>query len=80
MGAARAKPKIQITFDKYMSIQNMVVRRIRAAETVEGAGLRRGDLLEWYLGEQANHMETEEALIQEHKVTWGYIVLRLFEF
>jgi len=65
--------KVKITYEKYRNIANMLVLFMRQEEdkamTEEGAaaesGLRRSDVVNWYLTEIESEIETETALETE---------------
>merc|ERR1712168_1287923 len=64
--------KVKITYEKYRNIANMLVLFMRQEEdkamTDEGAadsGLRRSDVVNWYLNEIESEIETETALETE---------------
>merc|ERR1719193_620947 len=65
--------KVKITYEKYRNIANMLVLFMRQEEdkamTEEGAaaesGLRRSDVVNWYLTEIESEIETEAALETE---------------
>jgi len=70
-GAKAAAQKVKITYEKYRNIANMLVLFMRQAEDKsmeDGAaeqGLRRSDVVNWYLGEIESEIETEAALETE---------------
>jgi DNA replication licensing factor MCM6 len=67
--AEQAQPqkpaKTKITYDKYMKILNLVVRRIREDEAQAGEGVEQEDLLVWYLEEIETELNNEEDLQRE---------------
>ncbi|KAL2861231.1 MCM DNA helicase complex subunit MCM6 [Aspergillus lucknowensis] len=57
--------KTKITYDKYMKILNLVVRRIREDEAQAGEGVEQEDLLVWYLEQIEAELNNEEDLQRE---------------
>ena len=68
-GRASATPapqgrKTKITYDKYMAILNMLVRRVNEDEMTTGEGVEHEELVVWYLEQkedELNNMEEVEA-------------------
>jgi DNA replication licensing factor MCM6 len=54
------KQKTKITYDKYMKILNVMVARIKEAETVDGEGLQGEELIKFYLEQIEEEMDSEE--------------------
>ncbi|GME57152.1 putative DNA replication licensing factor mcm6 protein [Neofusicoccum parvum] len=59
------REKTKITYDKYMSILNMLVRRVNADAATAEDGVEEEELLVWYLEQKEAEMETQEDLEQE---------------
>lgn len=57
--------KTKITYDKYMKILNLVVRRIREDEAAAGEGVEQEDLIVWYLEQIESELNSEEDLQRE---------------
>ncbi|KKK19364.1 hypothetical protein ARAM_004444 [Aspergillus rambellii] len=57
--------KTKITYDKYMKILNLFVRRIREDESQSGEGVEQEDLLVWYLEQIEAELNNEEDLQRE---------------
>ena len=68
-GRASATPgpgrKTKITYDKYMSILNLLVRRVNEEEMTNGEGVEHDDLVLWYLEQKEGEIDTEERLEAE---------------
>ena len=61
---APQKGKTKITYDKYMAILNMLVRRVNEDEMTAGEGVEHEELVVWYLEQkedELNDMEEVEA-------------------
>lgn len=54
------RQKTKITYDKYMKILNMLVRKVNEVDTAEGTGIDGEDLINWYLEEMEGEMDNEE--------------------
>ncbi|KAJ8917378.1 hypothetical protein NQ315_002402 [Exocentrus adspersus] len=63
------KKKMVLSFEEYKAISNMIVvhmRRDDARREEEGKeGMRRSDVVEWYLNHIADQIETEEELVEK---------------
>lgn len=62
---SKAKPKTKITYDKYMKILNLVVRRVNEDEAKSGEGVEQEELLVWYLEQIESELNNEEDLQHE---------------
>ncbi|KTW27313.1 hypothetical protein T552_02296 [Pneumocystis carinii B80] len=61
------KEKTKITYDKYISILNMIIKKLKEEEqNVEG--VEEEDLVQWYLEQKENEILTEDALIAEESL------------
>lgn len=64
------KKKLTLTFDEYRNISNMLVLHMRAEEAKmdsgesDSEGVRRDELVNWYLEEVAEQIESEDDLIE----------------
>ncbi|KAL6235616.1 hypothetical protein BDW75DRAFT_208906 [Aspergillus navahoensis] len=65
---AEPRAKTKITYDKYMKILNLVVRRIREDEAQAGEGVEQEDLLVWYLEQIESELNNEEDLQRERSL------------
>ena len=63
--------KTKITYDKYMSILNMLVRRVNEDEMTTGEGVEHEELVIWYLEQKeeefnnVDEMESEKELVRK---------------
>ncbi|KAF2083730.1 MCM-domain-containing protein [Saccharata proteae CBS 121410] len=69
-GRATATPapqreRTKITYDKYMSILNMMVRRVNSDASTAEDGVEEKDLLVWYLEQKESELETQDDLERE---------------
>ncbi len=62
-GASRRK--IRITFDRYMEITSLVVLRVNEVERQTMRGVLKSELVDWYLLQRENEMETVEQFEEE---------------
>lgn len=60
-----AKKKTKITHDKYMAMQSLLVLHLSEVERNTGAGLEREDLIDWYLEQRENELNSVEELESE---------------
>lgn len=57
--------KTKITYDKYMSILNLLVRRVNEDEMTNGEGVEHEDLTVWYLEQKEDDIVNREELEEE---------------
>ncbi|KAL1981130.1 hypothetical protein VTN96DRAFT_3064 [Rasamsonia emersonii] len=61
----QSRPKTKITYDKYMKILNLLVRRVNEDESRTGEGVEQEELLVWYLEQIESELNSEEDLERE---------------
>ncbi|ODQ65577.1 DNA replication licensing factor MCM6 [Nadsonia fulvescens var. elongata DSM 6958] len=66
--ATKPKPRTKITYDKYTSMMNLLVRYISMDEDRDGDGLTLEQLTNWYLEQQEDELHTEEDYHHERKL------------
>jgi DNA replication licensing factor MCM6 len=59
------RERTKITYDKYMSILNTIVKRVNEDQESEEDGVEEGELLQWYLEQRENEIETQDDLMLE---------------
>jgi DNA replication licensing factor MCM6 len=59
-GTAAPSKKTKITYDKYMTILNLLVKRVNDDELSNGEGVAEDELIVWYLEQMEAEMDTEE--------------------
>ncbi|KAF2143843.1 uncharacterized protein K452DRAFT_268279 [Aplosporella prunicola CBS 121167] len=64
-GPSQARERTKITYDKYMTILNMLVRRVNADAATSEDGVEEEELLVWYLEQKEAELETQEDLEAE---------------
>ena len=62
---APPRQKTKITYDKYMKILNLLVRRVNEDEARSGEGVVEEELLTWYLEQLESELNTTEDLERE---------------
>lgn len=76
--------KTKITYDKYMKILNLIVRRVNEDESNNGEGVEQEDLIIWYLEQIESNINNQEELDQERslatKVLKRMVKVCLFAF
>ena len=60
--------RTKITYDKYMAILNMLVRRVNEDEMTNGEGVEGEELVVWYLEQKEEEMNTQEELEAEREL------------
>lgn len=63
--SAASKRKIRITFDRYMEIANLIVLRVNEVERQTMRGVNRSELVDWYLLQRENDIETVDQFEEE---------------
>ncbi|KAF2838850.1 MCM-domain-containing protein [Patellaria atrata CBS 101060] len=63
--APQARERTKITYDKYMSILNLLVRRVNEDQQSAEDGVEEEDLLVWYLEQKEAELESQEDLDNE---------------
>lgn len=67
---ALAKKKLTLSFEDYKNLSNMLVLHMRSEEssfeneTMERDGIRKSDLISWYLEQVGDQINSEEELIE----------------
>ena len=70
-GRASATPapgqgrRTKITYDKYMAILNLLVRRVNEDEMTQGEGVEQEELVIWYLEQKEDELNSQEELETE---------------
>lgn len=65
-----AKKKLTLSFEDYKNLSNMLVLHMRSEEarfedeTIERDGIRRSDLVSWYLEQVGDQIDSEDELIE----------------
>lgn len=65
------KKKMTLSFEEYKTISNMIIFHMRNEETraevedTDSEGLKRSDIIGWYLEQVAEQIENEEELIEK---------------
>ena len=65
---APASRKTKITYDNYMAILNLLVRRVNDDEQATGEGVEHEDLVVWYLEQKEEEIETEQQMNEERSL------------
>jgi DNA replication licensing factor MCM6 len=61
--------KTKITYDKYMRISNLLVRRINEDELTTGEGIKGEDLIQWYLEQIENELQS----VEDHNIEMSLV-------
>ncbi|ORX54404.1 MCM-domain-containing protein [Hesseltinella vesiculosa] len=60
--------KIKIEYEKYYQIQLMLTHHLKQIQDTQDTGVKRSELIMWYLEEKENEMESEEDLVREQTI------------
>ena len=65
---APASRRTKITYDNYMAILNLLVKRVNDDEQATGEGVEHEDLVVWYLEQKEDDMNTEQDMSDERSL------------
>ena len=68
--------KTKITYDKYMAILNLLVRRVNEDEMARGEGVEHEELITWYMERKEGELESVEMMEAERELA-GKVVKRM---
>lgn len=68
--------KTKITYDKYMAILNLLVGRVNEDERASGEGVEHEELVQWYLEQKEDEMNSQEDLEKEKELV-GKVLRRM---
>ena len=63
------RPKTKITYDKYISVVNLLVQRVNEDEQTQGEGVDADTLVQWYLEQKEDELSGEEDYHAEMALT-----------
>lgn len=70
------REKTKITYDRYMQILNLLVRRVNEDELMTGQGVEEEELTTWYLEQREEEINDEQEL-EDEKVLVGKVIKRM---
>lgn len=62
--------KSAISYDKYVAMMNLIVKKVSDNDNEGGDGLSGEDLIEWYLTQKENDIDTEAEYYEERKLAY----------
>jgi DNA replication licensing factor MCM6 len=68
--AATTRQKTKITYDKYMKILNLLVRRLNEDEAKDGQGVEQHELVTWYLERIESELNSQDDLDRERDLAY----------
>ncbi|KAK6202501.1 DNA replication licensing factor, MCM6 component [Scheffersomyces amazonensis] len=68
--AKKEKDSTSISYDKYISMMNLLVKRVSDDDNQGGEGLTSNDLVDWYLTQRENDIHTEQEYYKERKLAY----------
>lgn len=74
---ARRAPKATINYDKYVAMMNLIVKKISDDDSLGGEGLTKDEIVDWYLHQKEDDLETEQDYHNERAL--AYKVLKRLE-
>ncbi|KAL3235288.1 DNA replication licensing factor MCM6 [Nakaseomyces bracarensis] len=66
----KEKQKTVVTYEKYVELMNMIVRKISEVERDEGSELTALDIVDWYCIQKENEFSSEEEYHNERKLVY----------
>ncbi len=73
---AQPLQRTKITYEKYVSMMNLFVRRLNEDEMSGGEGVPQDDLMQWYLEQREDEIQSEDQLNEERDLV-GKVLKRL---
>lgn len=70
----QSQEKVSISYDKYVAMMNLIVKRVSDDDQAGGEGLTKDQIVEWYLTQKEDDIQSEEEFKTER--TLAYKVLR----
>lgn len=67
---AARRPKVTITYDKYVAMMNLVVKKISDDDANGGNGLTRTEIVKWYLEQKEDDLQTEQEFLYERELAY----------
>lgn len=67
---AARRPKVTITYDKYVAMMNLVVKKISDDDANGGNGLTRTEIVKWYLEQKEDDLHTEQEFLYERELAY----------
>ncbi|CCF57789.1 hypothetical protein KAFR_0D01430 [Kazachstania africana CBS 2517] len=67
---AKPKTKTTITYDRYVTMMNLIVHKIADVERTQSKELTAGEIVDWYLLQRENDLNSEEEYWQERKLAF----------
>lgn len=64
------KQKVVVTYEKYVTMMNMIVRKISEVEKNEGAEMTATNIIDWYCVQRENDISSEEEYYAERKLAY----------
>ncbi|KAK6460584.1 DNA replication licensing factor, MCM6 component [Scheffersomyces coipomensis] len=62
-----------ISYEKYIAMMNLLVKRVSDDDNQGGEGLTSDDLVDWYLTQRENEIQTEQEYYKERKLAYKVI-------
>lgn len=72
----KSKPKVTITYEKYVGIMTLILGKLQAVERETGNGMKKSELVQWYLEEMEPDLNSVEELELE-KTLIAKVLVRL---
>ncbi|KAL7663067.1 DNA replication licensing factor MCM6 [[Candida] zeylanoides] len=67
---AAAGARTAISYDRYVSMMNLLVKKVADDESVGGEGLTAEELVQWYLTQREDDIESEQEYYSERKLAF----------
>lgn len=66
----RREPKASITYDKYIAMMNLIVKKVSDDDAEGGEGLTKDEIVEWYLHQKEEDLQTEQDYHSERALAY----------
>lgn len=63
-------PKVSITYDKYVAMMNLIVKKVDDDDNAGGDGLTKDEIVDWYLHQKEDEINTEQEFHAERALAY----------
>lgn len=67
---ARDAPRSSISYDRYVAMMNLIVKKVSDDDTAGGNGLTRDEIVDWYLHQKEDEINTEQEFHAERALAY----------
>lgn len=67
---AAPAPKTTVTYDKYVAMMNLIVKKVSEDDAADGQGLTQEEIVDWYLHQKEDDIHSEQAYYDERALAY----------